>query len=159
MRPASLAVRPRNPYYLTIGETVLNVLYPAFVMFALTAFVQIKLGMKRMSAVRGGRIDPKYYKTYQGGEEPPDLAVYSRHLINLYEAPLLFYVIVIIASVTGQAGIVPIVLAWSYALLRIAHSYVHLGSNKILLRFRLFLTSLLVLGALWAVVLVGMLLR
>ncbi|MGB5346989.1 MAG: MAPEG family protein [Woeseia sp.] len=137
----------------------MDVLYPAFVMFALTIFVQLKLAMMRLSAVREGRVNPKFYKTYQGGEEPAELAVHTRHLINLYEAPLLFYVIVIIASITGQAGIVPIVLAWAYALLRLAHSYVHLGSNNVLLRFRLFGASLLALAALWLVVLTGMLIR
>ncbi|MBT8084178.1 MAG: hypothetical protein HKN35_01300 [Woeseia sp.] len=137
----------------------MNVLYPVFVMFALTFFVQIQLGMKRVAAVSGGRIDPKYYRAYQGADEPEDLQIYSRHLINLYEAPVLFYVIVIIASVTGQAGTLPILLAWLYSLLRLAHSYVHLGSNKVLLRFRLFLASLLVLAALWGTVLIGMLMR
>lgn len=137
----------------------MNILYPAFVMFALTAFVQVRLGMKRTAAVRSGRVNPKYYRTYQGGEEPEDLQVYSRHLLNLYEAPVLFYTILIIASITGQAGTVPVLLAWAYALARLAHSYVHLGSNKVLLRFRLFLVSLLILAALWSVVFIGMLIR
>lgn len=137
----------------------MDILYPAFVLFALTMIVQFILGMKRVAAVRDGRVNPQFFKTYQGDEEPADLHVYSRHLINLYEAPVLFYAIVIIASISNQAGLVPLVLAWLYVVLRLVHSYVHLGSNKVLLRFRLFLTSLLVLTALWAVVLIGLLLR
>lgn len=137
----------------------MNVLYPAFVMFALTLFVQMRLGMKRVSAVRSGRMSPKYYRAYQGDQEPEDLRIYTRHLSNLYEAPLLFYVIIIIASMTGQAGTAPIALAWGYALVRLAHSAVHLGSNNVLLRFRLFLISLLILAALWGIVLIGMLIR
>lgn len=137
----------------------MDVLYPAFVMFALTFYVQIRLGMKRVAAVRSGRINRQFFRAYQGFEEPEELRIYSRHLSNLYEAPVLFYAIVIIASITGQAGIVPVLLAWVFALLRLGHSFVHLGSNTILLRFRLFLASLLVLAGLWAVVLVGMLIR
>lgn len=137
----------------------MNILYPAFVMFALTMFVQLQLGRKRVAAIRAGRIDVAYFKAYRGREEPEDLRIYSRHLINLYEAPVLFYVIVIIAFITNQAGAAPVALAWAYVGLRIVHSYVHLGSNKVLLRFRLFLASLVVLTILWALVLIGMLLN
>jgi len=127
-------------------------------MFALTLFVQLQLGRKRVAAVRSGQIEAGYFKAYQGQEEPADLRIYSRHLINLYEAPVLFYAIVIIAFVTNQSGTAPVILAWTFTALRVAHSYVHLGSNRLLLRFRLFLASLLVLTALWALVLIGMLL-
>lgn len=127
----------------------MNILYPAFVMFALTMFVQFRLGALRFAAVKKGEIDPRFYKTYQGAEEPEKLRVHTRHLVNLYEAPVLFYAIVIIAFATGQSGWLPQLLAWLYVALRIVHSFVHLGSNKVLLRFRLFVLSLAVLIAMW----------
>lgn len=137
----------------------MNILYPAFAMFALTMFVQVRLGMKRFSAVRGGRMDPAYYRAYQGQPEPEDLAIYSRHLVNLYEAPVLFYAVVIIGFATGQSGPLPVALAWTYCLLRYLHSYIHLGSNRVLLRFRVFVASIFVLALLWMTVFLGLLLR
>jgi len=38
-------------------------------------------------------------------------------------------------------------LAWMFCILRILHAYVHVGSNYVPLRFRLFLFSVLVLLA------------
>lgn len=137
----------------------MNILFPAFLMFALTMVVQFRLGALRFAAVRKGEIDPRFYKAYQGAEEPEKLRVHARHLVNLYEAPVLFYAIVIIAFATGQSGWLPQLLAWLYVALRIVHSFVHLGSNKVLLRFRLFATSLAILMALWISVFAGLLIN
>ena len=134
-----------------------GILYPAFALFALTAVVQLRLGLLRRAAVRDGSVDHRYYRSYSGYEEPEKLRVHSRHLVNLYEAPVLFYAILIIAAMTGQSGLLITALAWAYVALRYVHSYVHLGSNNVLLRFRLFGISLLVLIALWSAVLIGML--
>ena len=122
-------------------------------MIALTIFCMARLGMLRYAAVRRGEIDPRFFILYRGYEEPEKLAVYSRHVVNLYEAPLLFYVIVLIAFVTGQTEGWVLGLAWAYVALRYVHSYVHLTSNVVLTRFRIFAVSLLTLTVLWAAVL------
>jgi hypothetical protein len=131
----------------------MQILYPAFAMIALTIFCMARLGMLRYAAVRSGEIDPRFFILYRGYEEPEKLAVYSRHVVNLYEAPLLFYVIILTAFVTGQMGGWVLGLAWAYVALRFIHSYVHLTSNVVLTRFRIFAVSLLILTALWAAVL------
>jgi hypothetical protein len=129
-----------------------NILYPLLALFALTAFCAFRLGYLRFTAVRRGEIDPRFFKLYNGFEEPDQLRAYSRHLVNLFEAPILFYVIVLIAFVAGYHGLLPLCLAWAYVALRYAHSAVHLTSNNVLLRFRLFALSWLVLAVLWLVV-------
>ena len=136
-----------------------NVLLPAFALIALTLFVQVRLGLKRVAALKARRVDMAYYKTYDEGREPADLRAWSRHLVNLYEAPVLFYALVVIAYVTGQAGALPVGLAWAYVALRFVHSGVHLGSNNLLLRFRVFAASFACLVALAGVLLAGILLR
>ena len=137
----------------------MNIFYPVFAMFALTAFCLFRLARLRFAAVRKGEIDPKFFRLYRDGDEPDNLRVHARHLANLFEAPVLFYVIVIIAFLTGQTGILPLVLAWAYVVLRYAHSYVHLTSNRVMTRFRLFALSWLVLALLWVVVFAGMSIR
>ena len=131
----------------------MNILYPVFAMMALTMFCMVRLGLLRWVAVRRGEIDPRYFSLFRGYEEPEKLAVYSRHVVNLFEAPLLFYVIVLIAFATGQSGEWLLGLAWIYVGLRLLHSYVHLTSNVVLIRFRIFVSSMLTLSALWAIVL------
>lgn len=133
-----------------------NIFYPVLAMFALTAFCLFRLARLRFMAIRHGEVDLKFFKLYRDGDEPPTLRVHARHLTNLFEAPVLFYVIVIIAFVTRQTGVLPVVLAWAYVVLRYAHSYVHLTSNRISTRFRIFALSWLVLVLLWLVVFAGM---
>jgi hypothetical protein len=136
-----------------------NILYPVFAMFALTAFCLFRLARLRFTAVREGEIDPKFFRLYRDADEPDHLRVHARHLANLFEAPVLFYVIVIIAFLTRQTGILPLVLAWAYVVFRYTHSYVHLTSNRVMTRFRLFALSWLVLALLWVVVFAGMSIR
>lgn len=134
----------------------MQIIYPAFAMIALTMFCMARLGMLRWVAVRKGEIDPRYFILFRGYEEPDRLAAYSRHVTNLFEAPLLFYVIILTAFASGQTGNWLLGLAWTYVGLRFMHTYVHLTSNVVLIRFRIFVLSMLVLTALWAVVLTNL---
>ena len=131
----------------------MQILYPSFVMMALTIFCMVRLGLLRWAAVSRGEVDPRFFSLYRGYEEPEKLAAYSRHVVNLFEAPLLFYVIIMTAFVTGQSGNWLLGLAWAYVGLRFFHSYVHLTSNVVLTRFRIFVVSMLTLSILWVIVL------
>jgi hypothetical protein len=44
--------------------------------------------------------------------------------------------------------------AWLYVALRGAHTWVHLTSNKVLVRFGFYMASNLALAAIWAILLV-----
>jgi len=133
------------------------ILYPAFAMFALVAFVLVRLAKLRFGAVSSGVVDVRFYRTYQGGEEPEHVRVVTRHFINLFEVPLLFYVIAIMTYVTHQSSTWMVACAWAYVAVRYVHSYVHLTSNNVLLRFRLYLGSGVVLAVLWISLLVQLL--
>ena len=133
------------------------ILYPVFAMAGLTLFVVFRMGVHRYAAVSSGEIDVRFFRLYKEYDEPDDLRVMSRHVVNLYEAPVLFYTISIIAYATETVSILIVSLAWAYVALRYVHSYIHLTSNRVIHRFRVFLTSLLVLLALWIAVLVNLL--
>jgi hypothetical protein len=136
----------------------MTILYPTFALAGLTFICVFRLGLLRFSAIRSGEIDGRYFRLYRGYDEPADLRVLSRHVVNLYEAPVLFYAVSIIAFVTETVSTLILALAWIYVLLRYAHSYVHLTSNKVIYRFRLFALSQIVLLVLWTAVLTGLLL-
>jgi len=131
----------------------MHTLYPVFAMVALTIFCMVRLGMLRWAAVGRGEVDPRFFSLFRGYEEPVKLAAYSRHISNLFETPVLFYAIILVAFVTGQTGILLLGLAWIFVALRFIHSYVHLTSNVVIVRFRVFGASMLVLSALWVIVL------
>ena len=127
----------------------MEIIYPLFAMFALTIFVAYRMAYLRIAAAKSGQINPRFFKTYQGYEEPEYLRVISRHVINLYEMPVLFYVAGILILQTGQTSVLTLSLAWAYVGLRYIHSYIHLGSNKLMHRLRVFALSSFVLIALW----------
>ncbi|PKG97202.1 MAPEG family protein [Paraglaciecola sp. MB-3u-78] len=57
------------------------------------------------------------------------------------------YVLCLVLFSINAVGMVAIVLAWLFALSRFAHAYVHIGSNYVPIRLRLFLLGCFVLIA------------
>ncbi|MGH8135885.1 MAG: MAPEG family protein, partial [Steroidobacteraceae bacterium] len=127
------------------------ILWPAFALFLLTMLVVFRLASLRRGAVRSGQVDARFYKIYRGEGEPESVAVVSRHVSNLYEMPTLFYAGAAIAFAAGLAGTPLIALGWTYVGLRLVHSFIHLGSNDVLWRFRVFALSWLTLLTYWIV--------
>ena len=131
------------------------ILYPAFAMAFLTFGVSVWLLKMRIKAYKSGA-DPRYFKLNQG-----ELPVYAKqaeqHYENLFEMPVLFYVVLLLAFVTQTASVGLVFLAWAYVAARAAHSYVHLGENKLLLRRNVFLVSFAILLIMWVWVLIALL--
>ena len=132
------------------------ILWPAFALFALTMLVVVRLARMRFAAAAAGRVDPRFYKTFKGEGEPEEVAVTARNLNNLYEMPTLFYAGTAIAFAAGANGAVLVALAWAYVALRMVHSAIHLGSNKVRWRFRVFAASWVVLLAFWIILGIGL---
>jgi len=126
------------------------ILYPLFAMFALVAMVLLRMRRMRFAAVRSGEVSIKYYRAYQEGDEPEALKVVSRHFVNLFEMPVLFYVGVIMTYITQSVSYWMVALAWMYVALRYVHSWVHLGSNDVRVRVTVYFASAGVLLLLWA---------
>lgn len=135
-----------------------TLLYPAFAMALLSFTVSVRLIQLRFKAVKEGGTSLSYFKFNQG-EIPAYAKQAEQHYINLFEMPVLFYVLLLIAFVTQTTHIGLILLAWLYVLARAAHTYVHLSSNKVLLRMRTFLVSFVILIMMWLWVLLALCLR
>jgi hypothetical protein len=125
------------------------ILYPVFVMFFLVAAVLTRMGWLRIGGVLRGTVDVEFYRTFDRGEEPEAFRVVTRHFINLFEMPVLFYVGAIFAVLTHQVTYWLVGLAWAYAGLRLLHSYVHLTSNDVPKRLSAYVSSGLVLLVFW----------
>ena len=133
------------------------ILYPAFAMVALTLGVLLRMRSLRFAAVRRGELSVEFFRAYPEGVEPEPLRVISRHYVNLFEMPLLFYVVVLMLYVTQQVNAWMVAGAWLYVALRYAHSVVHLTSNHVVARFSLYFASAGVLALLWGALLVQLL--
>jgi hypothetical protein len=131
-----------------------QVLYPSFAMFVLVSVVLLRMRSLRFAAVRNNTVPVGYYQTFQGAEEPAALRAISRNFSNLFEMPMLFYVGSLMAYVTGQVDVWMVGLAWLYVALRCVHSYVHLTSNKVMVRFSFYFASHFALMLMWLLLLV-----
>ena len=130
-------------------------IYPMFAMVLLTAAVLVILFRSRVAAVRSGLVSTTYFRICQGETEPESTAKPARHFANLFEAPVLYYVVCLAAMITHVTGIAMQVLAWTYVAARVIHTTIHLGGNRLRKRIRAYFFSWLVLLAMWIYLVVG----
>jgi hypothetical protein len=64
---------------------------------------------------------------------------------HLHEQPTIFYALALAAQIAGAGDAVNVGLAWTYVLLRVAHSLVQATRNVIMVRFMVFALGSLVL--------------
>ncbi len=131
----------------------MSLIYPMFAMVVLTVIVLGVMLRSRIRAVKSKDVPLNFFKTYEGSI-PEYVAVPARHFTNLFETPVLFYVACLAAMIISNTGVTVVVLAWMYVALRAAHAFVHLGSNSVFLRMRIYAASWVVLLALWIALLV-----
>jgi hypothetical protein len=107
------------------------------------------LGFKRVAAVRSRKLKPSDFRVGESSAVPVELSVMNRHLMNLLEMPVLFYVVCLAFYVVHQVSPGVVWLAIAFVASRFAHSWVHLRTNHILHRVLVFAVSNLLLLAMW----------
>lgn len=73
----------------------------------------------------------------------------AENLANLFEMPMLYFVVVLILIATNQVNDIQTVLAWGFVQFRALHSVVHIGRNVVRTRARLYIVSCIILSAMW----------
>ena len=130
------------------------ILFPVFGMFVLMSAVLLRLAYLRFTAVRNKTVSLKFFRTGQGEGETPAMYYTSRNFVNLFEAPVLFYVVCILFYVIARFDNADVArdtvgLAWAYVGLRVIHSAIHLTINDMNWRFGAYALSQAVLLMLW----------
>jgi len=129
--------------------------WPAATMVALTFVVWVRMYVVRIGEMRRERIDPqRVASSAQAAALLRDTRA-SDNFRNLFELPVLFYLAVGIMLRSGTATLTLLILAWSFVLLRIAHSAIHCSYNRVMHRFSVYFASALVLWGLWALLIAG----
>lgn len=123
-----------------------NLMYfPCLAMLILTFIVMIRMFLMRVNAVKNKNIEMKYFKTYDSGSAPVLMLQADRHFINLFEAPVLFYMVCAFSVMTFQVTPSMYMAAWMYVFFRCIHAFIHLTSNKIRARMIAYVLSWLAL--------------
>ncbi len=134
----------------------ITILYPGFAMFSLTFGVVATLGYNRYRAIRHREVSIRYYRLYNEGEQTERLQQLGRHVQNHFEVPPLFYIALLFTFAAGTVSVLQVGLAWAYVGSRCIHSWIHLGKNDVTKRFIVFVTSGIILGALWFSIFIAM---
>ena len=139
--------------------TETSLIYPMLALVLLTFGVAVVLFRARVRSVREGHTPVSYFRTFQGSQEPEFLAKPTRHFVNLFEVPTLFYAGCLAAMVVGVTDPLMVGLAWGYVAARLAHAVIHIRGNRVRHRLAAYSASWLFLLALWLVLGVSVALR
>lgn len=130
----------------------MEILKPVAVLAAWTMVMWLWMYATRIPAMGKAGIDSKNLVGGTGNtldEVLPDKVQWIAHNYNhLHEAPTVFYAVALALAMIGQGDGLNATLGWAYVLLRIVHSLVQALSNRVIVRFSLFVLSSLALIAL-----------
>ena len=130
--------------------TTTAMLAPCVGMVALTALVWVKLYVDRIGEMRRRRIDPQSLAASGAKAEILQDTAASDNFRNLFEVPVLFYVLCVAVTATGTATPALVAAGWAYVALRALHSLIHVTYNRVMHRFTVYAASTLLLFGMWA---------
>lgn len=120
-----------------------DIFSPFFATVFLTFLVWVYMYLRRISFITSRKLSPQDLAIPGAFTEisPPDVSNPSDNLKNLFEIPIIFYVLVLYLFVTKQVDAVYVNAAWVFVGFRALHSAVHCTFNLVILRFCLYLVS------------------
>jgi len=120
-----------------------EILSPAIALIAWTMLMWLWMYATRIPAVRaaGLKLDRNAIKGEQMATLPSHVRWKADNYNHLMEQPTLFYALVMSLVLLGEGGETNATIAWAYVALRIIHSLFQVLSNKIEVRFVIFVLS------------------
>ncbi|WP_319381816.1 MAPEG family protein [Thiomicrorhabdus sp.] len=125
------------------------ILFPLSAMVILSFAIGIRLLLLRIKATKTDGLNPNYFLLNRGGKPPSYLTQTEQHYQNLFELPVLFYLLILTLVVTGSADALQLCLAWCFVVIRILHAIIHIGTNRLVWRRNAFLCGVAVLLIAW----------
>ena len=137
-----------------------TIFQPMLAMMLLTAVVWLYMYSVRIPAMKKARVNPQVYTTPEKVIEllPDSVSYPAYNLKNLFELPVLFYVLCLYLFVSGNVDEIYVVAAWSFFVFRVLHSVVHCTKNIVMLRFYMYCGAALSLWFMLGRVLLGVVL-
>ncbi len=121
------------------------ILGPVFAMIFLTFLVWVYMYVRRIRFITSSNISPVDLAVPGALAQlsPPEVSNPSDNLKNLFEIPVIFYVLGLYLFVANQVDHIYVIAAWGFVVFRAVHSAVHCTINIVMLRFYLYLASTL----------------
>jgi hypothetical protein len=127
------------------------ILLPPVALAFLTGYVWLRLGSDRLSEMRERKIHPQKIATARQAAENFQNTQSADHFRNLFEVPVLFYVLCGYLAITKFTSLLLLACAWGFVALRAFHTYIHLTHNTVVRRFQAFVASTIVLYVMWGI--------
>ena len=127
---------------------------PMMAMLLLTLVVWVVMFIHRVGYASANGIDAQKMRTPSDVARllPDEVSGSGNNFKNLFEMPVLFYVVCLYLTVFGQVTSLMVTCAWVFVGLRAVHSLIHCSYNNVMHRFIAYLASSL---ALWIMVVVA----
>ena len=124
--------------------------YPMLLLVLLTMAILLTIGVGRVLAIKERQVSIKTFRLMDGKVLLSSrLQQLDRNFTNLLEVPVLFYLWCLVVMVLQLQATELMTLAWVYVGMRVVHSFIHVTYNNVNHRFLVFVSSCLLLIAMW----------
>lgn len=128
----------------------LTIFGPVLVLVLLTWVVWVYMYAKRIPFIRSLGLEPNQVTpAILAQRSPPSVSNPSDNLRNLFEMPVIFYVLALYLFATGEVDGLYVAGSWLYVVLRACHSAIHCTVNIVMLRFVFYAFSCVALFLMW----------
>lgn len=122
------------------------IFWPVIAQVLLTFVAYLVMSKRRIAAVKAGEAKARDFAV---PKDPESSATAARNVANQFELPVLFYVVCLAFHQVGAVDWVALLLAWAFVAARVAHAWLHMTSNIVMLRRRLFIVGFVFVGLMW----------
>lgn len=119
-----------------------------FAQVAMTFVIYLLLVRARFTYA-SDRANLKPELAYDQAAWPVKARQIANSVTSQFELPVLFYAGALFAFQFGVTGWVAAGLAWLFVAARFGHAFIHIGSNVVMTRFKLFFVGFVTLAVFW----------
>ena len=121
-----------------------QIFWPVLVQILLTIVGFMLMGVQKAKAVKANDVDMT--KTALNNDAWPEYVMkVTNNVRNQFQVPLLFYVLCFVFYSINAVTTTVLYLAWAFVISRIVHAYIHMSSNYVPARFRVFTLGFVIL--------------
>ncbi|MBK8972293.1 MAG: MAPEG family protein [Hahellaceae bacterium] len=113
------------------------IIWPLFVQMLLSLLIYIPLLQRKKAATKAKQVDLKR-AALEAEAWPSPVQQVNNNIRNQFETPIIFYMLGLIALHLNAVSVLFLTLAWVYVASRLAHAWIHITSNFVPLRMKLF---------------------
>ena len=115
-----------------------SIFFPVLAQIAIVIILYVYLGNEKSKALKSGAVNEKRRTLYDDAW-PQNIVQINNCIRNQFEIPILFYVLVFILQILDAVNVYIHLLSWCFVVSRMVHAYIHIGSNVVAKRRKVFM--------------------